>query len=73
MDLPRTAVALLREPGSRSHTDLGLHGRVSRRGFWLHGVAALPGLGLRLQAPIDDGGLRGTAGPNRQGPEPGVQ
>ena len=53
MDSPHAAVASLREPGSLPHLYLGLRGRVSRRSFWLHGVAALLGLGLLLHSLLD--------------------
>ena len=47
------------DPGSPRYVFLALHGRVSRRTFWLYGVLALLGLGLLGHA------LLGIAGVSR--------
>jgi uncharacterized membrane protein YhaH (DUF805 family) len=55
-------VAPLHDPSSPRYVFLALHGRVSRRTFWLYGVLALLGLGLLGHALLGIAGVqRGTS------------
>jgi uncharacterized membrane protein YhaH (DUF805 family) len=53
MDLPPPPAPRPHEPPSLAQLYFGLAGRVSRRGFWLHGVFALLAAGVLAHALLD--------------------